>query len=61
MDLIDSLVTQSEQWQFFVDFLEADSLPEGLLLVVVNNLALRLLILHKLVDEEEADGAGLLF
>ena len=61
MDLIDSLVTQSEQWQFFVDFLEADSLPEGLLLVVVNNLALRLLILHKLVDEQEADGAGLLF
>ena len=61
MDLIHSLVTQSEQWQFFVDFLEADSLPEGLLLVVVNNLALRLLILHKLVDEQEADGAGLLF
>ena len=61
MDLIDSLVTQSEQWQFFVDFLEADSLPEGLLLVVVNNLALRLLILHELVDEQETDGAGLLF
>ena len=61
MYLIHSLVTQSEQWQFFVDFLEADSLPEGLLLVVVNNLALRLLILHKLVDEQEADGAGLLF
>ena len=59
MDLIYSFVTQSEQWQLFIDFLKADSLPKSLLLVVVDNFALRLFILHELVNEEEADSAGL--
>ena len=59
MDLIYSFITQSEQWQLFIHFLEADSLPKSLPLVVVDNFALRLFILHEFVNEEEADSAGL--